>query len=316
MNIQASLDSGMPPNISFDDFDTEPPLDVDDEDISSDNGVAKRCSKPGVTDTSLQIFLFKQLRPRLEILRCTNGANTDLTYEQVVALTSDLNKASHDCALQVRKDSAAAVFRQNLAELFIQRFLLTLHRPFANRALINPIFYFSRKICTDTATSLLFPSPNEEFSRMLLVGGGMFKSRIVHVSLALASEILNETEEQRSSSLPWRPSNYQTMLIDALKEARWQLTKRIELGETNVRLYMKLGIVLAEVEFTNQGAPLRQQMAQSAKDSLEMACSTIQARLDDEENTKLQSFDQQYFPPDFDFDEFFQTTNLATNESF
>lgn len=151
---------------------------------------------------------------------------------------------------------------------------------------------------------------------MLLVGGGMFKSRIVHVSLALASEILNETEEQRSSSLPWRPSNYQTMLIDALKEARWQLTKRIELGETNVRLYMKLGIVLAEVEFTNQGAPLRQQMAQSAKDSLEMACSTIQARLDDEENTKLQSFDQQYFPPDFDFDEFFQTTNLATNESF
>ena len=63
MNVQASLDSGVPPILAFDDFDTEPPSNVDDRDIDECTGVLPQYPKTTVTDTSLQCFLFECLRP-------------------------------------------------------------------------------------------------------------------------------------------------------------------------------------------------------------------------------------------------------------
>ena len=327
MNVQASLDAEVPPTLSFDDFDTDPPSNVDDRDIDDCTGVLNQYPKTTVTDTSLQRFLFKCLHLRLEILRRMNGVCSGMARDEVLALSSEVSDGCRACSAHVKKGKGAEgeVFRHNLADLCLRRFLLALHRPWARRARANPLFFFSRKICLDSATALLSPTPDEEFSHLVLLGSGIFKNRIIHASLAVASELLIETEELGVSSSMQEPSSYQKMLIDAVKEARWQAAQRMQLGETNVRLHMKLSIALTQAEGTESGTSVQQWMAQSAKDSLEMSYSTVQARSGpsaallhgDENILTSQEVDQQDFSIGFfDFDDILQTTDFVTAGTF
>ena len=323
MNVQASLDSGMPPNISFDDFDTESPSNVNDKDLEDCIRPLEQYPQDTVTDTSLQRFLLEFLHPRVEILRRLNGISTEMSHDAILALSSKLINTCHECNVYVKTSNGAEseVFRQNMANLFLRRFLLCLHRPFASRARTNPSYYFSRKICLDSALSLLSPEPDEEFSHLILLGGGIFKSRIIHVALASSSELLIETEEQGSESSSRGPSSYRKMLVDAVKEARFQFAQRMRLGETNVRLYMKLGLALSQAEYTTSGISLQQQMAQSAKDSLQMSYSTIQARsgtpaswLHRENILITPEVDNSDFQYGSDFNDILQTTDFAIDE--
>lgn len=327
MNVQASLDAGVPPTISFDDFDTAPPSNVDDTELVDRIGTLEQRPKTTVTDTSVQRLMFECLRPRLEIVRRMNGVCSEMAYDEVLTLSSEINIACRNCSLLIKKGDGAEgeMFRCNLADLFLRRFLLSLHRPWASRARENPLFYFSRKTSLDSATAILSPTPDEEFSRLVVVGSGIFKNRIIHASLALASELLIESDEQGDSFSMQEPSSYRRMLVGAMKEALWQTTQRMQLGDTNVRLHMKLSIVLSQAEGTEAGASLQQRMAQSAKDSLEMAYTTIQARSGslaalshyDENILTSQGVDQQDFSDGFfDFDSILQTTDFITDANF
>lgn len=323
--MQASLDAGVPPNLSFDDFDTDPPSNINDRDIDDRTGILEQHPKSIVTDTSLQRFLFESFCPRFEMLRRMNGGGTEMAYE-VLALSTQISNASHECIAHVKKGDGTEGkdFRCNLADLFLRRFLLGLHRPWASRARESPLYYYSRKSSLDSAMALLSPTPNEEFSHLVLLGSGIFKNRIIHASLALTSELLIETEERGENSSMREPSSYYKILVDAVKEARWQLAQRMQLGDTNVRLHMKLSIALSQAESTEDDTSLQQRMAQSA-DSLDMAYSTMLVRIGSPETllhsngniSTPQEIDQRDFSVDFfDFDDIFQTGDAVMDETF
>jgi hypothetical protein len=328
LNVQASLDAGMPPNISLDDFDTEPPSNINDTDIDDRTEDIMQSPKTIITDAFLQRLLIGYIRPRLQILRIMNGVNLEMTQAEVIALTSEINTACHECSAYVKSGPGAegkgAVFRQNLADLFLRRFLLSLHRPWASRARASPLLYFSRRISYDSATALLSPQQDEGFSRILMRGSGMFKNRMIHVSLALASELLIEIEEKGASSFIQEPWNYGTILIAAVQEARRQSAQRMRFGETNVRLHMKLSIVLSQAEGFPPGQSLQERMIQSAKDSLEMSYATIRAHLGlpaaslhgDGTPSMTQECNQMGLSPNFDIDDILQTTEFALDEAF
>ncbi|KAI0802605.1 fungal-specific transcription factor domain-containing protein [Xylaria sp. FL0064] len=273
LNAQASLDSGTLPGISYDDFDTGPPANINDEDIDEDSTTLKQHDGTTKTDGSLQRFLLQSLPPRLEMLRKMNGLATNLGDEKTLALSAKFSEACREVDAHVRANSngQAPTFNRNMASLLIRRFLLVLHRPLAGRIRENALYYHSRKVSFDSAMALLKPhTPNEAFTYLMLRGGGLFKSCMIHGSLALGSELLIETEEQGSGT-------YRQMLIDAVKEARQQWVQRMQLGDTNVRIHMKLCIVLNLAEVTGEeGSQMQQRrMAQSAKDSLELCHGLI-----------------------------------------
>ncbi|KAI0436890.1 fungal-specific transcription factor domain-containing protein [Xylaria telfairii] len=276
LNAQASLDSGTPPGISYDDFDTDPPANLNDEDMVEDSTILRQHDEATQTDTSLQRFLLQNLSPRLEILLRMNGLGTHFEDEQILVLSAKLGAACREVDAQVRTDhdSQTVSFTRNMASLLLRRFLLILHRPLAGRIRENALYYHSRKVSFDSAMALLKPAPNDVFSHLMLCGGGLFKSCINHASLALASELLIEIEEQGSST-------YRQMLVDAVIEARQQWVQRLKLGDTNVRLHMKLSIVLSHAEHMGEegGQVLQQRMAQSAKDSLELCHLLIKENL-------------------------------------
>ncbi|KAI1124923.1 hypothetical protein F5Y10DRAFT_20090 [Nemania abortiva] len=274
LNAHASLDSGTPPGISYDDFDTSPPANLNDDDMDENTTVLRQHSETVETDTTLQRLLLQYLPTRLEMLRRMNGIRTHLDDEQILALSSQLGAACREVNVQnwADHDVGIAGFRQNMACLLLRRFLLVLHRPLAGRIRENALYYHSRKVSFDSAMALLRPPvSNDAFSHLMLRGGGLFKSCLNHVSLALASELLIEIEEQG-------PGTYRHMLIDAVKEAQQRWVERLKLGDTNVKIHMKLSIVLNQAEDGGEeGTSAQQRMVQSAKDSLETCYALIKA---------------------------------------
>jgi hypothetical protein len=93
-NAQFSLDSGMNPLISLDDFDTEPPANINDEDVDESTKV-QPVSKPSsvFTQTSVQIILLKSLPTRLAIVRLINNIKYEPSYDETLALGEDLTRA-------------------------------------------------------------------------------------------------------------------------------------------------------------------------------------------------------------------------------
>lgn len=323
MNIQASLDSGVPLGISYDDFDTESPGNINDADIDENTRVLSQNSHEAETDASLQRLLLKYLRVRMEVIRRVNGFGPQFLQSEIQSITLQLHSACRECdsIMQAGKGDEVCIFKRNMVDLFLRRFLLTLHRPLASTANIDhPEFYFSRKICLDSATALLSPPPNDDFSHLSLLGGGIFKNRIIHTSLALSSELLIDLDENGPVQ---RQSNYSRMLIDAVRGSLEQTAGRIRLGETNVYLHMKLAVVMCLAECTESGIYRQQRMMHAAKESLELSHTTIKGRLEalttgqhqNVEPFMPQDFDQQ----DFDFsvgqylDEFFGTVDFGVN---
>ncbi|KAI0448444.1 hypothetical protein F5B21DRAFT_510150 [Xylaria acuta] len=289
LNAQASLDSGTPSGISYDDVDTGPPANLNDEDMGEDAIELRQRNETAQTDTSLQRFLLLSLPPRLEILRRMNGLGIELEDEHILLLSTKLSAACREVDAQVRADpnDQTTSFKRNMASLLLRRFLLVLHRPLAGRIRENALYYHSRKVSFDSAMALLKPpSSNDVFSYLMLRGGGLIKSCTIHASLALASELLIEIEEQGSST-------YRQMLVDAVKDARQRWVQRLKLGDTNVRLHMKLSIVLSQAEDVGEeGGRMQQQcMAQSANDSLELCCFLIRENLEPSPNTISSEYD-------------------------
>ena len=104
LNVQFSQESGMRPSICFDDFDTEAPANINDEDID-ENTRASPVSKPShvFTQTSIQIILLSSLKTRIEILHVCNALNTEPSYEEVSKLGEIMTKECKASSSFVRK---------------------------------------------------------------------------------------------------------------------------------------------------------------------------------------------------------------------
>ncbi|KAI1379849.1 hypothetical protein F4677DRAFT_464085 [Hypoxylon crocopeplum] len=306
LNIQTSLDSGTPPGISCSDFDTGPPSNVNDDDFLDASTIAstlKQQPDSVTTQTSLQRFLLQNLPDRLRMLHCMNGIGNPLKDEDILSLSARIGKACRECvpycqpiqrgsegAEDERNEADIAAFRQAMAQLLLRRFLLVLHRPLAGRINENALYYHSRKVSFDTAAALLKPvnstNTSATFSHLMVRGGGMFRSCLNHVSLALASELLIEIGDLEGGGDVGGSSAYRRLLVDAVKEARDLWAERLRRGDTNVRLHMKLSIVLGLVEKDGDGAgrvddgndggtSTPQRMTMSARESLETCVGLI-----------------------------------------
>lgn len=85
--VQAALDAGMPALISFDNFNTELPSNIDDNDI--DETTTLPCPKPRAFFTVTLLQMFRSLRTRIGVVRLINGIYSEPPYEDVLRLGSE-----------------------------------------------------------------------------------------------------------------------------------------------------------------------------------------------------------------------------------
>ena len=103
MALQSSLDSGMPPLISSDDYDTLAPKNIDDNEIMEDSEIGPK-AKPSTTytQTSIQIILLRSLLKRLAIARLINHFRSKPSYEDVLRLSSEVSDILRDTTVALQ----------------------------------------------------------------------------------------------------------------------------------------------------------------------------------------------------------------------
>jgi hypothetical protein len=90
MVIQSSADAAMPPRISFEEFDTEPPSNINDDEFDESTKIPRSHPDDVYTTTSMQLILLKSTPIRFRVLHLLNGLRSELPYLDVVALTSEI----------------------------------------------------------------------------------------------------------------------------------------------------------------------------------------------------------------------------------
>lgn len=94
--LQTSIDAYMFPLLCLDDFDCEPPSNLNDADFDNQTSQPPP-SKPDTefTQTSIQLLLHQSLRSRLDSLKFLNKIGTEHAYDTVLWLSSELKASSH-----------------------------------------------------------------------------------------------------------------------------------------------------------------------------------------------------------------------------
>jgi hypothetical protein len=299
INIQSALDSGMPLMLTLDDFDTQPPANIDDVDIS-DNTIGAVSSKPSstITQCSLQIALLKSFPIRLEVVRLSNSLRNEPSYEDVLRIGMELAKAckENETFVSTANKSLPAETRVsqhhiNLLDLSIRRFILLVHRPFAAKGLKDPHYYFSRKVCLDTALKMLrypcskYPKSDQmvnsglldDYAQLRLVGGGFFKSLMVHVAMVIFSELYTQLDED--STVAEHDKATRQSLKQSLRDIIDLAAERISAGENNVKGHLFMSVVLAQLEAIEAGVDAERAVLDAASKSADLCYNLLVARI-------------------------------------
>ena len=234
--LSASLESGCPPSINLKDFDTKPPSNLNDDDLENTSDQGPISPKPisVFTDTSIQIMSLRSFETRLTIARYLNEFDTINSYDETLRLHRELTAACRGFTASVQRFQSAGSpqsrhpsrFQVKLVELSLHRIFLILHLPWLPAAEHDPRYYYSRKICIETAmrlyrgmtahknssppTTLASPLASldaqplgaqtierDDFQRLLICGCGTFRTVPVQCFFTMGLELVWQREEDR-----------------------------------------------------------------------------------------------------------------------
>ncbi|OOF94648.1 hypothetical protein ASPCADRAFT_170787 [Aspergillus carbonarius ITEM 5010] len=268
INLQTSTDAGGLPLISTDDYDCEPPMNIDDEQM--ENPIAQPIEM--FTQTSLQIALLRSLPIRLQIARFTNDFRSGVSYEEALRLSAELTAVYRDNSTLFqsfhRGVSKPTPFHSRLFDLMTQRFLLALHDPFSIRAKSNPTYYYSRQMSLQTSLQILNPFTSDapdiaadpDYTSLLLIGAALYRDVTAQAICTIADESLDMLDGRQASLTALSPSPAHEPQLLALRAIVERCTaycmERIRAGETNIKGYLMSSFFLAHIDARLRGDPI------------------------------------------------------------
>lgn len=286
MAVQSALDSGMP-LISPDDFDTEPPSNINDDEMDETTKLLQPKDEGIFTETSFQITLFKSLHTRMEVLRLVNGLKSEPSYVDALHVGSQMAKACRDCSLITRGYGLSSTdqmprptaFHRNVVEHFLLRFLLALHVPFTTNARTNPQFYFSRKVALETALTIVTPEDEDDFFRLMSTRGGLFWESFRQCALIIGLELITQVDEDRTNMMLQTNKANREPLKESLKRLLSLSEKRIEMGENSVKSHQFFSMILGQVASMETDIDLELAIANASYTSTRICYDILCARI-------------------------------------
>lgn len=177
LTVSCSMNAGAPPQISLDDYDTEPPGNFHDEqlvdtpaDYRSDPSLVMAQPESEFTQTSVAIAMRKILPARLAVAQYLNDLGStrrqsDIAsaYQESLRLDMDLRAGyriltrtlqvlsrSLNEACWPGSSSSALLFPSQFIDLAISRELAAVHIPFYSAALHEAAYAYSRKVVIES----------------------------------------------------------------------------------------------------------------------------------------------------------------------
>lgn len=291
ITAQSSLDMGMPPMISANDYDTRSPTNVNDEDFGEGYDTPLERKGPTVyTGSSIQIAFTQTLPVRLEIIRLLNNLRFDLPYGEVLRLGSELTRVCREKAIFFRSALAnnrgITPFQIKLSDSMLRRFVLALYRPYYARASIDPQYHYARKVCLDNSLAILapatemLPGQEDDWTRVSHRSVGLFKSFGLYAMSTVYFELQSQIKEHQddavlfaplglsTSSSSFRPTTMPAQfysLRGMLEEAQEISVARIRNGETNAKGAVFFACALARIDALITGADMSTAVLEAAK---------------------------------------------------
>jgi hypothetical protein len=290
MTVQTSIDAGMPPMLTSYDFDTEPSLNIDDEDISESTTTIPSPKPDHVfTQTSIQITLLKSLRTRLEIVHFINSFQSEPSYDAVLSFSQDITNACNNASRLIQSyltySPRPTAFQRNLLDVFVRRFLFEVHRPFFMRSQTDPRYYFSRKVCLETALLIFLPSrPTDhisDYERLKRIGGGFIKPIFFHAIAIITVELILQLTEDINLGLPpsAQAKSSRKPLYHAVDYMLELTTDTFRMGDNNSIGPVFFSAAAALIHAMTNGIPPEEFVPEAAIKTARQCLEILQARM-------------------------------------
>ncbi|XRM46330.1 hypothetical protein ABZX51_009370 [Aspergillus tubingensis] len=268
LELQASLYSGIPLAVSWDEFDSPLPSDIDDEDITIDSlHLPPSRQSNTLTRTSFQIALAQTLETRIAISKMVNRVRLSATYNnEVTTLSERLTTGLAQAPADLRDDTSTSPspnessvnteFRRSFFLFLHYRSLLALHRPFflqfTETQLDQESFIFSRRVCVQTSLALLsqlerfphhhhhhpnnsqpsapLPNNDNQFSPHIHhLKGGLFRDDLFHAAATICFELRLQTRSHdRVFNIPFPGTSISKYMDQSVYYQRLALFESVE----------------------------------------------------------------------------------------
>ncbi|KAF2260502.1 putative C6 transcription factor [Lojkania enalia] len=264
--LQSSITSGGPPFISIEDFDTEPPRNLDDNQLEAEEAMPKHESE--YTQTSTAIALRKTLPIRLAIAKFLNNLGSRSTYQDTLRLDAELREAYKVLCQTLQRyksntGQAPSDFEIRTVELIMHRYIIALHIPFYSGSFNTSTFAFSRKAVIDASMKIWYaafppssmmtpasrsntPSLHKDYlARLTTSGAGFFHIVPFQAVFNIAVELKTQLQEEENPGLG--PVLMRFDLLSVLDDAKEWFLRSMRAGEVNMKCLLLLNLLRARI---------------------------------------------------------------------
>lgn len=268
MDLHACLCLGGAPLMGVDGFDTQPPGNFDDEQITQEDPEPKPDRE--FTQISMSRALRHTYPVRLSIAKFLNELTSKGTYRETLELDTQLRAAYRPVSQMLEGwkrgtgTSSPSPFQIDFADTIIRRTLMSLHVPFYGPSLNETAYAFTRKVVVDTCLklwrNLYIPSSptgglshpegrDMDFALFHNYRGGNFRPIAMHVAQLLMAEVKTQIRENDDLG----DSSIRSDLMSITSEGKDWALQCIKMGETNIKGYMLLSMIAAQVNGLMRG---------------------------------------------------------------
>ncbi|KAF5580396.1 fungal transcriptional regulatory n-terminal [Fusarium pseudoanthophilum] len=186
LDLQASIERGMPPNVRIGDFNIKSPLNVDDEQLEEsmqDSLVGMPLAT--LTNTSFQALLYRSLPARLKICAFINGCCEEVDFDKVLELEEELGQALQDIPAWDNPQAdpqqhRTATYIKHMLGIVLHQYILLLHFHFLVRIISLSKSLICRRARLEASTKIL-----DYYQR--LIKEEMFPEQACRTGLTLAA---------------------------------------------------------------------------------------------------------------------------------
>lgn len=283
LELQTALYSGVPVSISWDEFDCNPPSNVEDEDLlveSTNLPPSKPINIP--TRASFQIALAQTLQARLRISKSINSLRFNMSYDEVQEISETLTTGLAEAPAELQANASATddhsdslnqglIFRRSLYLFLVYRCLLALHRPFflSLAENYNEQYVVSRRLCVQASLAVLsqlklsshsvqnmsIDRSTSNYPYLLRLRGGMFRDDIFHAAASLCFELRLQAKGNTNisslvfDSIDQNPTYYQRIvLFQNVENALKYFEFKVRTEKRTCKAYMLLRMLLASAK--------------------------------------------------------------------
>ncbi|KAE8141325.1 fungal-specific transcription factor domain-containing protein [Aspergillus pseudotamarii] len=161
LELQASVERGMPSALAAIRMDCAPPVDIDDEDLRPESDPTQIQGSSGDSPSTFFLRLCRNsLDLRVALNSRMNDLTSDLPYEDILRyediIMNELRKLPSPVENNENtNDSRLSQMARTVLDLQLRQFLVLLHAPFARKTEGNSRYAVSRMVCFNAAASMI-----------------------------------------------------------------------------------------------------------------------------------------------------------------